>query len=143
MRKYPDELTPAQRRMVRSILANPHYRPSRGRTQTRFEGLITRGFIQRRSDGGYEPSEPMLDVVTYFVQEEITGPVKIGVTYSKVIVQKLQLGNPRKLRLLGALDGDRMNQIKGKAKPHALGGGWYSPHADVLAWTRHKDFRRS
>ncbi len=143
MRKYPDELTHSQRKMMRLVEKDPFYEPTQPKTRKRFITLINRGYLVPKPGGGYELAADLLPVVTFFVQEETDGPIKIDVTHSNVIVYKLQKGHPKTLRLLGAFRGDRKEEITGRIQRHHVGHGWYAPHADVLGWTKHKDFERA
>lgn len=142
-RKYPDELTHAKRKMIRKVELDPFYEPTQPKTRKRFDTLVQRGYLVPKAGGGYEPAPDMLPVVTFFVQEENDGPVKIDVTHSNVIIQKLQMGHPKTLKLLGAFRGDRKKEILNGLQRHHVGHGWYAPHSDVLAWTKHKDFERA
>ena len=124
--------------MMRLVEAGP-FEPT-PRQQARLTTLVRRKLLVPTSDGWYEHAEDLLPVVTYFIQEDY-GSIKVGVSSSIQIIDRLQLAHPRPLKLLGAFHDDRLWEIRRTCDKHHINKGWYKPHADVLAWTKRKDFQ--
>lgn len=111
------------------------------REQARLTRLVGRGFLVRTEDDWYRHADNLLPVVTYFIAEDY-GSIKIGIAPSTQIIDRLQLAHPRPLKLLGAFEGDRLREIRVLCNKHHIKNGWYKPHADVLAWTKHRSFQK-
>jgi hypothetical protein len=75
----------------------------------------------------------------YFIQVGVSGPIKIGHTFSWSSVRKrlehLQTGNHERLRLLGSIEGfrKREEELHEKFKEHRLVGEWFEPVDEILA----------
>lgn len=158
-RRYPHDLTEAQCKMMRrvelghfrrvgtgddEVISKKHpkkgYVPVTGRERMRLRQLVDKGSLIRTTNG-FRHAGDLVELVTYFIQEEY-GNIKIGVADSLKITERLQLAHPRKITMLGGFDGDRSTEIRKACREYHLNDGWYKPHADVLAWTKHKDFHR-
>lgn len=111
------------------------------RERMRLGQLIDKGCLVKTAES-YRHAEDLLELVTFFVQEDY-GSIKIGVADSLKVIERIQLAHPREVTFLGAFDGDHMSKILKTCRQHHLGNGWYKPHADVLAWTKHKDFQKA
>lgn len=146
-RKYPDQLTAMQRQMLRAFEKDANYPYHKtAKRLSRFKTLCKREYLIPKPSGGWQPAPNLRKEDTFFVQEA-DGPdafIKISKTSQSGILPRLQAGNPRKLKLLGTFPGDRLAVIELAlaAHRHTVRGGWYKPHADVLAWMQHKDFKR-
>jgi hypothetical protein len=84
----------------------------------------------------------------YFVQQGITGPIKIGRSVKPIgRMRELQTGNPVALRLLGVERGGSRReralqkqfshlQVGGETGAEGFGGGmeWYRPTYELLAF---------
>lgn len=140
-RRYPSNLTEAQKKIMRQVELGP-FEPT-PRQQARLNKLVTRGMLVTDGDW-YRHADDLLPVKTYFIEEDY-GSIKIGVTPSPIepFRRRLQLSHPRPLKTLGAFDGDRIKEIRRICDKHHIKNGWYKPHADVLAWTKRKDFKRA
>ncbi len=112
------------------------------RQQARLNKLVERGLLVPTKDDWYEHADDLLPLVTYFIEEDY-GSIKIGVATSTQILERLQLSHPRPLTLLGAIDGDHTFEVRRTCKKHHIKNGWYKPHADVLAWTKHRTFQKA
>lgn len=93
---------------------------------------------QADDDEFYEKYGPQARQRTfiYVVQEEEAGPIKIGLASNiETRVCSLQTGNPRELRLLLAIEGDRSveRRLHRQAKPYQLRGEWFRPEPGMLA----------
>jgi hypothetical protein len=137
-RRYPPGLTEAQKKMMRQVELG-RFEPT-PRQQARLNKLVARGLLVP-TDDWYEHAEDLLPLVTYFIEEDY-GSIKIGVAASTQIIDRLQLSHPRPLKLIGAIEGDHTFEVQRTCKKHHIKNGWYKPHADVLAWTKRKDFKR-
>ena len=88
------------------------------------------------------------DVSVYFIQEGKSGPVKIGYIRSRAFgngqyalnarLSNLQVGNPRMLKCLGIIDGDRGQEliVHEQFARHRIRSEWFKPHASLLAFIR-------
>ena len=69
----------------------------------------------------------------YFVLDELPGAVKIGLTHVDIEqrLSGLQVGNPRKLKLLGVTDGNRTTEARlhARLEPHRISGEWFDIHS--------------
>jgi len=140
VRRYPNNTTEMQRKMLHKVEHEPGYVPSTLKTRNRLALLVQRGFIVELPNGRHTLAKDILPQITYFIQEAGGGDICIGVSHTHKIVDGLQAGNPRKIALLGAFSGDRMRDMLPSIKRHSIIGNWYSPHRDVIRWTKHIDF---
>ncbi len=65
----------------------------------------------------------------YFVLDELSNAVKIGLTHDRIDqrMSGLQVGNPRKLKLLGVMDGNRQTEerLHARLDAHRISGEWF------------------
>jgi len=72
----------------------------------------------------------------YFIQAGARGPVKIGFAFNPYArLEELQVGNPFRLQLIGAIQGGRAEEIRlhERFKSDRLEGEWFKPSAALLA----------
>lgn len=87
--------------------------------------------------GPQKPYRPQREGYVYFVQEEGGGPIKIGwATNPSKRLSGMQSGNPRRLRLIGAIAGERNleGKLHTKFAKFRQTGEWFEPHPTLLAY---------
>lgn len=75
--------------------------------------------------------------VTYLVQGENGGPIKIGLSNHTGLGQRvsaLQTGYPHRLRVVKLLDGNHEARLHHEFAAHRLHGEWFSPAPELLAF---------
>lgn len=68
--------------------------------------------------------------ITYFIQAEDGGPIKIGKSLEHGVEQRLmvlQIGNPRKLRITHTLKGDQEAKLHYRYRHLHIQGEWFYP----------------
>jgi DNA-binding NtrC family response regulator len=72
----------------------------------------------------------------YFIQQGTTGPIKIGYTKNDIAKRmlSLQTASPKKLTLLGVIEGDKSQEklIHKFFHAHKMEGEWFKPAPAVL-----------
>lgn len=75
-------------------------------------------------------------VFIYFIQEDDSGPIKIGKSKEDINIRlsALQVGNPRKLNLLAYFMADHWVEkgLHWLCSDHHIRGEWFEPHPDVI-----------
>ena len=65
----------------------------------------------------------------YFVLDDLSFAVKIGLTHIEIgqRMSSLQVGNPRKLKLLGFMEGNRQTEesLHARLEPFRVNGEWF------------------
>jgi len=75
------------------------------------------------------------NAVTYFVQAETGGPIKIGkATTIANRLSTLQTGCPEKLLCLGTISGDVEKELHARFATHRLHGEWFAPAPVLLEY---------
>lgn len=73
----------------------------------------------------------------YFIQQEVTNAIKIGVTNGDLNnrIKTLQVASPYKLKLLGIIEGDTKEEtaLKNLFSQYRLEGEWFKPDVKVIA----------
>ncbi len=111
-----------------------------------FESQIRKGHISDiGNDGDLDlPSLPLSSVsgpAVYFIQQGLTGPIKIGYTAQSIgcRLRTLQIANPDRLRLVGFIVGadvDREAQEHHKFREFRIGGEWFFPARELTEYIK-------
>ena len=74
---------------------------------------------------------------TYFIQEAISGRVKIGKADSpEQRLRELQTGNPERLFVIGLLSGNRERELHEMFAAERLHGEWFQSSERLLWWIK-------
>lgn len=89
--------------------------------------------MPRKISGPPSPLRPpaRADSVTYFIQGEDGGPIKIGRSNRNGVEQRLahlQIGSAVKLRITCVLDGDQEAKLHYRFRDLHIAGEWFYPH---------------
>lgn len=121
------KLTTAERTLLRRLKADSNYRPSYPKTKKRWADLIARGVLLEKGDTVVVHPDAIPKKVTYFIQEEETEYVKVGVcTEVESRLAGIQVGNPRQLILVGFLEGDKERAVQHAYQHCRVRGEWFT-----------------